>query len=877
MAEVLVSLVLQQLASFTCQQIEHEWSLVSSVEEKVKSLYSNLEDIQMVLVDADKRQVSEASVKRWLDKLKEVSYEIDTTVDEWNTAIALRSNLKLFSKVCFSTLPSLHRNHVHRPGLHRRVASKIDRLNEKLSRISTEKERYTFTTQNFSRHTLGTTSYSTEYDHRKNTTSFVDVSKVCGREREKEILIEKLLVSGGGDESKHHIIPLVGMGGIGKTTLAQLVYNDEKVNDHFNLKIWVCVSDPFDEITIANQICVALKVEDAHKFVALDPLLKQIKKNIVGKKFLLVLDDVWTEDDRRWEPLEESLKNGVEGSKILVTTRKKRVATMMKVKEDRIISISHLSEEVCLNIFNQLAFLNNESQESLKEIGVKIAQKCKGLPLVAKALGSLVRFKKPTKKHWNEVLDSKLWELGDQVENEVFVPFLLSYYDLPPLEKRCLLYCSIFPKDYEIDRVELIQLWMSQGYLSSSEEDERKGIDCFENLATRCFFQDFKTDEEENIIRCKMHHIVHDFVLFLTKNDCFNSVIITKNDEMNLLCAKVFHCTLLLESEEHVVPSSLYSKKNLRTLSIVGKHESGSIRWDLLLKLTCLRTLSLSGCLSQGSRIPKDIDKLILLRYLNLSNNRPLELPETLGILFNLQTLKLEESSGWLPKEIGKLVNLRHLYLGYCHCKFPEELGKLTGLQTLESQYFDTLDVDRMGKVFQSWMTSLNNLKSLKLKICSGKSLGPFGKLPSLESLTLNIVRSVQTVSNEFLGIEDTTTETPAAFPKLKRLHFKKFSDWIEWKSDVSSDDQIMPCLQSLKIEDCYKLEAPLPRFLQRTPPLKILTIEYCDRLQPLLEEGLGTEELVNILTSLMNYLRMPLVMSMEYNHVDLTKHNSWR
>ncbi|XP_062109178.1 putative disease resistance protein RGA3 isoform X1 [Humulus lupulus] len=695
MAEALVSLVLKQLASFTYQQIEHEWSLVSSVEEKVDSLCGNLEDIQMVLVDADRRQICEATVKRWLNKLKAVSYEIDTAVDEWNAAITLRSDLKLFDKVCVFTLPCLHRNHVHRPGLRRRVVSKTDKLNEKLNKIFNEKERYTFKT----------TPHPIECECRQKSTSFVDVSKVCGRDVEKKILIDKLLVS-RYDESnqitrrEHDIIPLVGMGGIGKTALAQLVYNDEKVNKHFNLKIWVCVSDTFDEITIASQICVALKVKDVHKLVELDSLLNQIKEKIEGKKFLLVLDDVWTEDDRKWEPLEESLKNGDKGSKVLVTTRKEQVAIMMKVKKDNIISIKQLEEDVCLNIFNQLAFLNVESQKQLIGIGQKIAQKCKGLPLVAKSLGSLVRFKKPTAKHWNEVLDSKLWELGDQVENEVFVPFLLSYYDLPPLEKRCLLYCSIFPKDYEIDRVELIQLWMSQGYLSSSEEDERKGIDCFENLATRTFFQDFKTDEEENIIRCKMHDIVHDFVLFLTKNDCFNSVMSRKNDEMNLLRAKVFHCTLLLESEEHVVPSSLYSKRNLRTLSIVGKLRS--IKWALLLKLRCLRTLNLSGCLSERSRIPKDIDKLILLRYLNLSNNRWLQLPKTLGNLFNLQTLKLEENNGWLPKEIGKLVNLRHLYLGYCHCKFPKELGKLTGLQTLESQHFNNLVVNKMGKVFQS-------------------------------------------------------------------------------------------------------------------------------------------------------------------------------
>ncbi|XP_060960164.1 putative disease resistance protein RGA4 [Cannabis sativa] len=867
MAEVLVSLVLEQLASFTNRQIEQQWSLVrSGVEEKVENLSNNLEDIQMVLVDADKRQIVDASVKRWLDKLKVVSYEIETTMYEWNTAIALRSNLKLFDKVCFFTLPCLHRNHVHRHGLHRRVGLKIEKLNEKLDRISNEKERYTFRTA---------IEYESYRSNNTITTSFVDVSKVCGRDVEKKILIDKLL---NDDENNNgnNIIPLVGMGGIGKTTLAQLVYNDEKVNAYFNLKIWVCVSDPFDEIAIAREICVALEVKkEFHKLDKLQDLLTHIKESIVGKKFLLVLDDVWSEDNRKWEPLEESLRYGDEGSKILVTTRKKHVATMMKVREEHIISIRHLSEEVCLNIFNQLAFSDNEGQGELKEIGVKIAQKCKGLPLVAKALGSLMRFKKYTEENWNEVLRSDLWKLGDRVENEVFVPFLLSYYDLPSLEKRCLLYCSIFPKDYNIDRDELIQLWMSQGYLTSSEEDERKGINCFENLVAHSFFQDFERDEHENIIRCKMHDIVHDFVLFLTKNDCFNSHISSKNDELKLLSSKAFHYTLLLEcnvprseyyklninlcpilhleylsctfSPWSIVPPSIYNKRKLLTLSIIGN--PGSIKWDLLFKLTCLRTLNLSGCLPPNSKIPKGIDKLILLRYLNLSNNGWLVLPKTLGNLFNLQTLNLEKSRGWLPKEIGKLVNLRHLYLGDFCCKFSKELGKLTGLKTLESYNFLYVVVEKRGKMlFQNWMMSLNNLKSLVLVRCNYcVSLGPFGNLPSLESLTLNFMINVKTLGNEFLGIENTTTTTES-FPKLKTLRFIEFWSWEEWKYCSDRSQAIMPRLQFLHFDRCEKLEAPLPEFLRNTM-LKTLTIRQCNKLKPLFKEGLRMEELVNILT----------------------------
>ncbi|PON55631.1 NB-ARC domain, LRR domain containing protein [Parasponia andersonii] len=641
----------------------------------------------------------------------------------------------------------------------------------------------------------------------------------------------------------------------------------------------------------------------------------------------------------KWEPLEKSLRNGAVGSKILVTTRKEKVAIMMRA-EYSMISLEYLSEELCWYIFSQLAFLDKDKCEQLEKIGKQIAHKSKGLPLVAKALGSLMRFKKYTTRDWEEVLHSELWELGDEVENKVFVPFLLSYYDLPPLEKRCFLYCSYFPKDYTIDRDELVQLWMSQGYLRSTKDDERKGLDCFENLAKRSFFQDFEKDIDGNIIRCKIHDIVLDFVLFLTKNEYLNSLIKTKEDEMKLLHGKAFHYTLLPELEAHEVPTSIYIKRNLRTLSA---ENLGSIRWDLLLKLTCLRTLNLSHC--SFSEVPENIDKLILLRYLDLSHNRHLKkLPKTLCNLINLQTLKLEDCAVKFPKEVEKLANLRHLYFGeFGRSQCPKELGKLTALETLDlihvfpnhlrkyeklvkledlsrlNHLKGRLCISRIGwkeldvnqakraqlnskeslvtlvlefhasgdlhseeylllleglqphpnlkhleisecygaKVFPSWMTSLTNLKRLVLLSCFYcESLGPLGKLPSLESLSIQDMWSLKRVGQEFLGIEDSIMKTKngstlISFPKLKRLELIGLTICEEWESCESSNSClfIMPCLTSLEIRRCSRLKAPLPEFLQRTP-LENLNIKDCSILDQLFEEGTEPEDLVKILTS---------------------------
>ncbi|KAL5571016.1 hypothetical protein UlMin_020613 [Ulmus minor] len=354
------------------------------------------------------------------------------------------------------------------------------------------------------------------------------------------------------------------MGGIGKTTLAQLVYNDNVVINHFNPRIWVYATDPFDVVMVAKTIALALNVGDANEIAnwQLQILQQRIDQAIEGKKFFLVLDDVWTADYRKWEPFEEALRKGALGSRILVTTRKTEVAQMMRAKSN-MITLEVLSEEVCWTIFSRLAFSNGDERGELEQIGRQIVEKCRGLPLVAKTLGSLMSFKEPTREDWNGVLKSELWDL-EMIKHEVFIPLMLSYYDLPPLEKRCFLFCSYFPKDHSIDRDDLIQLWLSQGYLSSKRNYWEQGLVCFRNLAKRSLFQNFEQDYKGDIWRCKMHDIVHDFALFLTENEFFNIKLNGEEIEIN---TKARHYTLLLENQAQL-PSQVYQKKNLRVLFV---------------------------------------------------------------------------------------------------------------------------------------------------------------------------------------------------------------------------------------------------------------------------------------------------------------------
>ncbi|CAN6696417.1 unnamed protein product [Malus baccata var. baccata] len=687
MADALISALLEKLASTAYEYVAEEVTLVLNVEKEVEEFARNLKAIRAVLEDAEQRQVKEASVRDWLDNLKEISYDMVDVLDDWNGEI-LRQQVEKQEKegasavvpkkkVCFSVFRRCFccgRGHVGRVIHRHKIAQEIKDLNVRLTAIYRKKEMFNFQPID-------------KAIQKPQTSSIVDVSGIFGRETERDSLVRKLV----SDEEGRGllIIPIVGMGGMGKTTLAQLAYNDAKVNAHFKKKIWICVSEPFDVMKIAKKIIG----DESLSSNELDNVLHLMSRSIEEEKFLLVLDDVWTEDRTQLDQLKVPLMgNSAKGSRILVTTRKDKVASMMR-STTFMINLGELGEQHCLSIFKHMAFPNREADEFgvFGDISREIVKKCKGLPLVAKTLGSLMRDKR-TMKEWKYVLNSKIWD-WKEVEEEVFRPLLLSYYDLIPGDRCCLLYCGIFPKDYELERDKLINLWMTQDYLDS-EENKDKGIIgniVFDNLVARSFFQDFKKDDDSGkIIGCKMHDIVHDFVHFLTKKECLiMEANQGANSEIEVLANKVRHLTLTyVPNSSYSLPTSCYNCKKLRTLVVFCSRPSLScIDASLVLQLKCLRTLNLIG--SSMKELPEEIGQLVHLRHLDLSGNIYLKkLPDSICSLYNLYTLVICfcHSLLKLPRNMSKLINLRHLYVANCfHLEYlPKGIGRLTSLQTLD-------------------------------------------------------------------------------------------------------------------------------------------------------------------------------------------------
>ncbi|KAL5538048.1 hypothetical protein UlMin_045420 [Ulmus minor] len=485
------------------------------------------------------------------------------------------------------------------------------------------------------------------------------------------------------------------MGGIGKTTLAQLVYKDSRVQQHFDLKVWVTISEEFDVFQITKRICkevTSQECETGEVFV----LQSKLNEALAGKRFLFVLDDVWNENYQRWDSLKSAFQSGAHGSRIIVTTRSKVVASTMcnvAMHELKLVSVDD-----CWQIFVKHAFVDNQAPAKvLHKIGLEIVKRCKGLPLAVKSVAGLLR-STSNPEGWREILDSDIWQLQFQenLKNNIVPALWLSYHFLPSALKRCFAYCSIFPKDYEFwesDMETLVLLWMAEGLLTpeKGKRMEHVGKAYLQALKSRSFFQQSSRRESCMV----MHDLVHDLATFISGEFCFSC---GDSNDLSNLGTKSCHLSYRrgrVDLMKLGVVSQSREKKlmSLRTLlalplSYESMYDKPVLELhELFLKVGgCLRVFSLSQY--SIKELPDSIGNMKYLRYLDLSYTEIKELPDSICTFYNLQTLLLSycQDLERLPTGLAALVNLRHLDIRYTRLKeMPPQMCKMKSLQTLSN------------------------------------------------------------------------------------------------------------------------------------------------------------------------------------------------
>ncbi|XP_049367928.1 putative disease resistance protein RGA3 [Solanum verrucosum] len=480
MAEVLLSasveVLLQKLLLLATSGNSHLWGSKKELEK----LRRCLAIARAVLHDAERQQRKDQAVKLWLKKLEDLAYDADNLLDELNYTTLKKSEWK----VCFVlSLPN---------PLSCKMRAKIREIIVNLKMINEEANDFAIP--------RGVQDGIDHINH-KETDCFHGDSNIVGREDDVSTMIESLICQ---TNQVVAVFPIVGMGGLGKTTLARLIYNDEQIVRYFDERIWVCVSEIFDVNKIIRLVLESL-TQRSIDVQSRNALLQILHKELGGRKYLLVLDDVWNEKLEEWDDFKRSLVgiNATKGNAIIVTTRSERVASI--VATHHLHFLEKLSEDDCWSVFKERAFPEGDVPMELVPIGKQIAHKCSGLPLAANLLGGMLRLTKET----------------------ILQVLKLSFDHLPSTSvKKCFAYCSIFSRDHDIEKDQL----------------------------------DVKRDDYGNITHCKMHSLVHALAQSISRYEGFNVGCSTEDGHPHVRY-------LSMKSLRESMPSVVKEKaRSLRTL-----------------------------------------------------------------------------------------------------------------------------------------------------------------------------------------------------------------------------------------------------------------------------------------------------------------------
>ncbi|KAJ8748202.1 hypothetical protein K2173_000610 [Erythroxylum novogranatense] len=808
MADGAVNFLLDKLTTILLQKA----SLLGDVCDEIEKIKLELESMRSFIRDAERRKVESKSAATWMKQVRDVAYEVEDIVDEF-----MHHRDREMRKSDFKGIVQDVVNFPKRMCKRHYFSSKLQHIKSKVQEVSERSQRYGFVQLDEANTTNVASDIWQQYG---DSSIFVDEDEIVGMEANTEQLLGWLME----EEPRRTIISIVGMGGLGKTTLVTRVYNNQIIKRWFDCWAWMSVSQTFgvDELlrSMIKELFATTQLPAPDKLGSLNyrELLCLFNDYLHQKRYVIVLDDVWSID--LWSRIRAAFPNNKHRSRIILTTRNENVAASVGIGSI-IHRLEHLQEKEAWSLFCKKAFWNDPDHRCPKEIqslAEAIMKKCQGLPLAIVAVGGLMCSKSKTVGEWRKVYESINWQLSNNQMLESLKGVLLSSFnDLPFYLKQCFLYCCVFRDGYPIKTKNLIRLWIAEGFISG-----RKGMTMEEiaeeylmELILRSMIQVTETNDAGRAKTCRLHDVMRELAMTMSEKENFCT---SYEDHQSRMEGKVHQLSIYNTVEN--IRISTNTSHHLRSFFVFPTDACSSFSLTCILsKFRLLRILNVEGVPVEA--IPSALVKLFNLRYLNLRNTKIRELPKSMGRLKYLQTLDVRNTFVQrLPSGISKLSKLRHLCMyqkidqtsetsSLRSMQVPAGIWNIKSLQTLAYIEADKELIQHLGN-----LSDLKKLEITKVRAEDGQALcSSIKRMTGLISLGVMASSTDEELQLEALHLPPLFLQKLTLFGKLNRLpgwvgslaslsHLSLGHSCL--KEDLLPSLHLLSSLMSLQLKNAY-------------------------------------------------------------------------
>ncbi|XP_059438430.1 probable disease resistance protein At1g58602 [Corylus avellana] len=736
MADSVVTFLLQYLPRLLAE----EANLLRGVKGEVDSIHLELNLINIFLQNSSEGKRKEHGiVKEVVRQIRDAAYEAEDVIDTFIlNAAEQRMRNRIWKLLhCFNDIKTFHV-----------VANKIQGINKQINQIFDNFNKYGIDRAE----TSGDAAAEDQLRRRRREAEEqlrrrrrdVEDNDVVGFDGGSDKLVRQLIEG----SSKLDVFSIIGMGGLGKTTLARKIYNNDHIKSHFPYRAWVNVSQDFNPIELLLEILqsqmskpdrdeLTETLEDMSKDeLKMEYVVKKLFEYLQAKErpFLIVMDDIW--ETKVWDVIRSAFPDNLNGSRILITSRVREVALHASPKDPYFLPF--LDKDDSWKLFRKKVFRGEECSHELELMGRRIVEGCGGLPLEIVVLGGVLANQEKTLRIWSNVIGDVNWYLNTEKTKICKDILALSYTHLSRHLKPCFLYFGVFPEDFEISVRRLVRLWIAEGFIQNTGRRRMEDVaeDYLEELIDLSLIQVASREENGRVKTCRIHDLLRDLCISESAEEKFLGVL---TDDNLLSANKSRRLSIQGNSSDMYISSNPFDSACTRSLFCFDRGESDEFngkhkKW-IEENFKLLKVLDLEGV--KLPKLPKNLGKMYHLRYLGLRRTYLRTLPPFVGKLPYLETLDLRETElRSLPNSVWKMKHLRHLHLNYSiHMPVGKDSICLTRLQTLCG-----IIVDKKSQVKNGLDRSINLRKlDLEFRLDSVDELIEcFASLKGLESLSLS-------------------------------------------------------------------------------------------------------------------------------------------